>query len=204
VLIETGDRKDIMSLNARVTRTEEVLNKKDENKVKTDSKLPFLNCKQWQQKRYEEAEPWMKIPPTDMREKKFEGGYEYMWCPYHKMWVQHRPSECRLNPNNRGDRNMAYRSGKPRAYNQENCQRDGQYNNNRRDDRNQRDDRNRRPGRSGNNHHDPRRNEKQHKNSRRRIALQAANDDSYTSEDTYDSQDDSVVPDYDYSDEYDK
>jgi hypothetical protein len=44
----------------------------------------------------------MKEPPTNPRERKIEGGLEYMWCPYHRLWSRHRPSECRTNPATRG------------------------------------------------------------------------------------------------------
>jgi hypothetical protein len=60
-----------------------------------------MTREQWQQRRYKDAPAWMKRPPIDSRERKLEGGYEYLWCPYHKLWQRHRPSECRLIPANK-------------------------------------------------------------------------------------------------------
>jgi hypothetical protein len=84
-----------MSLSAQVVSLQQQINKHtDDNKIK-------MTAEQWQQKQYDDAPAWMKEPPTDPKEKRIEGNNEYMWCPYHKVWQSHRPSECRINPANR-------------------------------------------------------------------------------------------------------
>jgi hypothetical protein len=205
--VESTDRKDIMSFNARMDKQEEVTNQKvthqkNDDEVKAQQNATGSNSKQkWTERKVDKTPSWMKKPPSYSGERKFEQGNEYFWCPYHNLWQRHTASECRINPNQGRYNRKRHRQNHYSSQNR----RDGRYNNSRRRD----NDRKRQGGRSHNdrnrNHQrDNRENRRNNHQSRRRMALQAAEEDSDYSDESYDSQDDSVERDYDYSDDYDE
>jgi hypothetical protein len=54
-----------------------------------------MTNEEYRKKRYADAPPWMKKPPESPKEKTNRvGDTDYIWCPYHKMWLMHSPSEC--------------------------------------------------------------------------------------------------------------
>jgi hypothetical protein len=76
--------------------------------------------KQWRQRKYNDAPPWMKISLENPREtRKKVGRFDYTWCPSHRLWQMHRPSECDLNPKVRNRRQGMY-SNQGRKVNREN------------------------------------------------------------------------------------
>jgi hypothetical protein len=103
---EPPERKDMMSLSARVDTIQLQLDK---------SHARWMTDNEHRKKWYANAPPWMKNPPESLNERtKRVGDNEYIWCPFHKMWQMHSPSECILNLANRdGERSSIY---KPRSY----------------------------------------------------------------------------------------
>jgi hypothetical protein len=88
---EPPEKKDMMSLAARVVQLQ--LDKSTSKK---------MTIKEYRKKRYADEPPWMKKPPESPNEKtKRVADTDYIWCPYQKMWLMHSPSECVLNPSNR-------------------------------------------------------------------------------------------------------
>ena len=70
----------------------------DKHKNEKDEDRTRLSATEYRKKRYDEAPSWMKKAPTDGKTKKKVKGVEYTWCKFHKMWVKHEESTCRLNP----------------------------------------------------------------------------------------------------------
>jgi hypothetical protein len=67
---------------------------------KADGEKQYMNAKQWREQRYEKAPDWMKKKPDDVNKTITKKGKTYYWCTHHKLWQQHKTSECRLNPAN--------------------------------------------------------------------------------------------------------
>jgi hypothetical protein len=182
--VESAEKKEIMTLSAEVITLKQQL---DDNKR--------VSSEQWQKRRYEDAPQWMKNPPMDMSERKIEGNYEYRWCHHHKLWQRHDPEECRLNPSNRGRRQVTRvkTSTKPPP---------------RREKRNYREEK--RPAknhqRDSNQQKRPLKKNKYNSkyNNKRRVAFQAADDDEesyYSDIHEYDEEEETLlIQDYDYGD----
>jgi hypothetical protein len=129
----------------------------------------------------------MKNPPTGPNEHKMEGNYKYHWCPHRKIWQQHDPEDCRLNPSNRGRAKMP---SKPQPLGEQ---------------RGDRDEKRHAWGfQHDHSHNQQKRPFKKNKyNNKKKVAFQAANDDEsyYSDSHDYDEEEEtSLVPDYNYGD----
>jgi hypothetical protein len=81
-----------------------------QQQVEDEQNRAFSN-EQWRQRRYDDAPPWMKIPPENLREtRKKVGRFDYTWCPFHRLWQMHKPPQCDLNPKVRARRRGQYTS----------------------------------------------------------------------------------------------
>ena len=64
---------------------------KKSNKKKSTSKNKDINDAKW---------VWKKVPPVNGETVKNVDNKTYYFCPHHKAWTLHKPSDCRLNPSN--------------------------------------------------------------------------------------------------------
>jgi hypothetical protein len=118
--IETSNKsKQIMTLasqvgNLRQWKTETENKDKESGKtsgtnsgtkqdVKGNDKR-YMNAKEWRKEQYNKAPDWMKKKPDDVNKTMKKNNKVYHWCSHHKLWQQHKASECRLNPTNRADK----------------------------------------------------------------------------------------------------
>ena len=67
-------------------------NKKNNKKKKSNKKKD--NDSKW---------AWKKVPPANGETTKTVENKKYYWCPKHKAWTLHKPSECRLGENSNDD-----------------------------------------------------------------------------------------------------
>ena len=107
---ESPEQKQIVSLTATVEAQQKQLKglqnwKKKRNKNEsTTNSTPNKQQKnnegksrlQKAKERYENAPAWMRQRPANGKGTKIVEGKRYWWCPTHKMWVQHKPDECKL------------------------------------------------------------------------------------------------------------
>lgn len=85
----TEEESKIMALEAEVKK---IKSSKGGNKDKKDSsKKDKSNKKTFEKPKWMAKEPEQGKP----KEKKVDGK-QYHWCPNHKQWTRHKPSECRL------------------------------------------------------------------------------------------------------------
>jgi hypothetical protein len=109
---EAPDKKDMMSLVARVVNVEAKLEATTTRSslINTQRYLPpQMSKEQWRRRRYENAPSWMKRAPADEndRRRKKVGAYNYTWCKFHQLWQRHTADQCHINPAKRGN---AYRN----------------------------------------------------------------------------------------------
>ena len=86
---------------AKETTTQATNNSSGKKDGKPDGEKQFMNAKQWREQRYEKAPDWMKKKPDDLNKTITKKDKTYYWCTYHKLWQQHKSSDCRINPANR-------------------------------------------------------------------------------------------------------
>ena len=83
---ELKQLKDLQSNSKKDKKTKKDKDKKKKGKSKTDDK--------------NKKPDWMLKEPTQAERqagnKKSVNGKEYHWCPHHKAWTRHSPTECRL------------------------------------------------------------------------------------------------------------
>ena len=98
---DSKQMKSIMNLSAKVGSIQKWQSAKDKAKnTETAADTTKLTAAEYRKLRFEKAPAWMKKAPTDPNKinKKDVKGIEYTWCRFHKMWVKHDASTCRLNP----------------------------------------------------------------------------------------------------------
>jgi hypothetical protein len=106
---ESKQTKSIMTLASKVGNIQKWQRARDKIRNESNNDTGTLSAAEYRKKRYDQAPAWMKKEPSDPTKinKKKVKGVEYTWCKFHKMWVKHDASTCRLNPayknsNNRG------------------------------------------------------------------------------------------------------
>jgi hypothetical protein len=190
--VESNERREIMNMTAQLVALQQ--------QVSDEQNCSYSN-EQWRQKRYDDAPPWMKIPPENLQEtRKKVGRFDYIWCPFHRLWQMHKPSECELNPHKK-NRNWSKNQNRKvdNGNQQTNRQRYGQRSGTNNDDK--KNDANRRPG------NQRFRNDKKQN---RRVAMQAANNDDELGEESLNDdkeeqdKDNTLIPDFEYSIEEDE
>jgi hypothetical protein len=96
--VDSKNTKTIMTLASKVGNIQKWQSAADKQKNDKDDDRTHLSAAEYRKKRYNDAPAWMKKAPTDGKKKKNHKGVEYTWCKFHKMWVKHDESTCRINP----------------------------------------------------------------------------------------------------------
>jgi len=99
---KSKEEEQIIALNAElqeVTKKLKLSNKKDnDKKSKKDFKTKSKGGPKGEGKgKDKEKDKWKLVPPKGDEPKTTKvGNFTWNWCPHHKKWAQHLPSECRL------------------------------------------------------------------------------------------------------------
>lgn len=105
---KTKEQKQIVTLTATINNMRSNGGKFNKPKAKTKgSKSKGSNTNksssksnktptQRRKERYDASPAWMKKAPTDGKGVMTKDGKTYYWCPSHKLWQLHKPSEYRL------------------------------------------------------------------------------------------------------------
>jgi len=117
--LKSKEEEQIVALNAEIKKLQ-LVKKPQMNKNKKGSKN---NKKKYEAKDKKKApnnkkDDWKHVSPKGSDNKtKVIDGVTWHWCPNHKRWVQHNPSECRLKPessikpsNNEGTKKVSFSS----------------------------------------------------------------------------------------------
>jgi hypothetical protein len=119
---DSQEHKEIINLTVQLQKSQDDFNKfkltfdkndkkKDDNKSgkkgkgkkdkreKGGKKKEFLPYEEYRKQRYNESPKWMKEKPTDLKQEKAIKGKTYFWCEKHKLWQQHKTSDCRIGAN---------------------------------------------------------------------------------------------------------
>jgi hypothetical protein len=142
----TKEEEKIVALEAQLAKYK-THNKSNNNIRNSSSKQHNSNSRQNNRNSnnrnntYNNNKPhWMTKPPpnADRNKPKTINDIEYWWCPHHKSWGQHKPSECRKknynsnnNRNNNHNRNINRNNGtRPNSSNNNSNSNNNNNNNN--------------------------------------------------------------------------
>ena len=97
--LKSKEEEQIVALNAELKEFKKLqfAKKKDNSKNKDKRNDKKKHGKGKGQAKDKKKDEWKLVSPkADQSQTKVVEGTTWHWCPHHKRWVQHKPSECRL------------------------------------------------------------------------------------------------------------
>lgn len=91
----SAHEEKVLALEAKIKVLSAKRAKAAPSKDGGNSKGKVGNKKKQEGRRDKEKPAWMFQEPVDKNEVKIVDGKKYYWCPNHKCWTRHKPSECK-------------------------------------------------------------------------------------------------------------